>query len=307
MPTSKPRQTRQRPSNRPKRAVATQKSFFERYRTALIAGIALLGLAVVGALYLNGNSGPSGTFAATGSKYVCDTLLTPGPEESVTPQPATLPPTATPASASPAPSASTAASAPAGSASASAAPTAAPSAAAPSASAAASPSAPATPAPAPTARLGFTTSILGRNHILNANQTIEYGFCPPTSGDHYNIANVGPIRAAVYPNNAEQPPGGWIHNLEHGWVVVLYSCKNGCPTADEMAALQSWFDQAPAPAASQNCDKEVLVARFDSMNTKFAVLAWGRALLTDDFSLDTALTFAQQWMDHGTEPEPSIC
>ena len=110
----------------------------------------------------------------------------------------------------------------------------------------------ATPVPEPTAILGFTTEILGRNHILNANQTIEYGFCPPTSGDHYNIAGVGPIRAAVYPNNAEQPPGGWVHNMEHGWVVQLYSCKNGCPSADEMAQMTAFFNQAPPPDPAKN-------------------------------------------------------
>jgi len=166
-----------------------------------------------------------------------------------------------------------------------------------------------TEAPPPTPRLGFTTTILGRNHILNANQTIEYGFCPPTSGDHYNISGVGPIRAAVYPNTAEQPPGGWVHNLEHGWVVLLYSCKNGCPSADEMAQMQQWFDQAPTPdpASNQGCTKEVLVARFDSMTTRFALVAWGRAYLTDNFDLDTGLTFTQQWMDHGTEPETTTC
>jgi hypothetical protein len=178
-------------------------------------------------------------------------------------------------------------------------------------SAAESPSAEPTVAPPPTPRLGFGTTILGRQHILNANQTITYGFCPPDSGDHYNIAGVGPIRAAVYPNTAEQPPGGWVHNMEHGWVVLLYSCKNGCPSADEMAQMQSWYDQAPTPDPTKNqgctSPKEVLVARFDSMTTRFAELAWGRALLTDTFDLDTANTFREQWMDHGTEPETSIC
>ena len=206
-------------------------------------------------------------------------MLTPGPVESVTPQPPTLPPTPTPAHAEPCAkriggaicacrigrtsdwrrngctlSRTDASAAPSAAASASAAPTV---------------------APEPTARLGFTTTILGRNHILNANQTITYGFCPPTSGDHYNISGVGPIRAAVYPNTAEQPPGGWVHNLEHGWVVLLYSCKNGCPSAEEMAQMQAWYDQAPTPDPSQGCDKEVLVARFDSMNTRFAAAGLG--------------------------------
>ena len=138
---------------------------------------------------------------------------------------------------------------------------------------------------------------------------IEYGFCPPTSGDHYNIPGVGPIKAAVYPRDQPQPPGGWVHNLEHGWVVVLYRCTGptDCPSDAEMQQMTDFFNEAPAPAQSQGCNKEVLVARFDSMDTRFAYLAWGRALLTDNFDTNTALTFAQQWMDAGTEPEKSIC
>jgi len=162
-------------------------------------------------------------------------------------------------------------------------------------------------------RLGFTTTILGRTHVTDPNRIIEYGFCPPDSGDHYNIPNVGPIKAAVYPPNAEQPPGSWIHNLEHGWVVLLYRCpggqpgQQGCPTTDELTQLQAFYDQAPTPDPSQGCTKEAIVARFDGMTTNFAELAWGRELLTDDFNLDRALTFAQQWTDPGTEPEKTIC
>jgi hypothetical protein len=104
-----------------------------------------------------------------------------------------------------------------------------------------------------------------------------------------------------------------VHNLEHGWVVLLYRCpggvpgQQGCPTTDQMTQMQAWYDQAPAVDPSQGCSKEVLVARFDSMTTTFAELAWGRAMLTNDFNLDTAKTFAQQWQDHGTEPETTIC
>jgi hypothetical protein len=147
--------------------------------------------------------------------------------------------------------------------------------------------------------------VLGRNHILNPAQTIEYGFCPPTSGDHYNVTGRGPIRAAVYPKTAEQPPGGWVHNLEHGWVVMLYRCTgpNDCPSDAEMAQMQALYDQAPTQSG---CDRELLVARFDSMDTRFAEVAWGRAMLTNDFNLDTALTFAQQWMDQFA-PEKATC
>lgn len=136
---------------------------------------------------------------------------------------------------------------------------------------------------------------------------IEYAFCPPTSGNHYAPPR-GPLRAGVYPKTEEQIPGGWIHNLEHGYVVALYRCPSAtdCPTDAEMAQLQAFFDQAPT-SANALCPDKVIVARFDQMSTRFALLAWGRALLIDQFDLDTALTFAQQWMDHEAVPERGAC
>jgi hypothetical protein len=239
-----------------------------------------------------------------GSAYACESQLTPGPVESVTPRPATPTPALT---ASPEPSVEPSATAAApGSPDASGSPVASGS-PAPSASAApsASPAPSVTPEPEPTARLGFTTSILGANHILNPNEPIEYGFCPPTSGDHYNVAGRGPIRAAVYPRTQEQSPGGWVHNLEHGWVVALYRCTgpDDCPSDAEMAQMQQFFDESPS---TTTCPKQVLVARFDDMETRFAYLAWGRALLTDEFNLDTGLLFAQQWID-AFAPENATC
>jgi hypothetical protein len=50
-----------------------------------------------------------------------------------------------------------------------------------------------------------------------------------------------------------------------------------------------------------------MVARFDGMSTDFALLAWDRALLTDEFDLDTALLFAEQWMEHDAAPENNSC
>ncbi len=95
--------------------------------------------------------------------------------------------------------------------------------------------------------------------------------------------------------------------------MLLYRCPSGtpgsgdCPTQDELNQLQAWFDQAPANRLGTSCPKKVLVARFDQMTTKFAIVAWGRAMLMDQFNLDNALTFAQQWMEHDAVPEPSVC
>ena len=113
----------------------------------------------------------------------------------------------------------------------------------------------------------------------------------------------------MYQAASEQAPGGWVHNLEHGAIVVLYRCPSGtlgtadCATADDMAQMQQWFDAAPAV---NNCPKQAIVARFDEMSTPFAVLAWNRALLLDQFDLAQASTFATQWTDV-TAPEPGNC
>lgn len=298
---------------RPRRA--RQESIFERYRTLIITGAAAAGVLIIGFLFFQGS---------TRAAYECATIMTPGPVESVTPRPSFLvtpSPTASPASpASPAPSVGVSPAASPG-ASPGTSPVSSP-AATPGASPATSPgaspeispsaepspSASPSPAPDPTARLGFTTTIPGREHVRDPNQTIRYGYCPPTSGDHINAVGRGPIAQRVYePGEGEKPPGGWVHNLEHGNIVVVYRCPSpeDCPSSAELAELRQFFEQVPGN--DPRCQKEVVVARFDSMDTRFAILAWGRALLMNDFDLDTALLFAQQWMNHAGAPEVTSC
>jgi hypothetical protein len=73
-----------------------------------------------------------------------------------------------------------------------------------------------------------------------------------------------------------------------------------------MDQMQAFFYQAPT-SINPSCPNKVVVARFDSMDTRFALLAWGRAYLANEFDLDTALLFAQQWQDHEAVPERGLC
>ncbi len=157
--------------------------------------------------------------------------------------------------------------------------------------------------------LGFQTTDLGTRHVP-AGTKITYAYCPPASGTHYESSSRVPIPARVYPAVEEQVPGGWVHNLEHGQIGLLYRCPGGeiggtdCPTADEMATMQEWFDAQPLVGA---CGKQSFVARFDAMSTRFAVLAWDRALLVDTLDLDDATEFASQWLDNPALPEAGAC
>ncbi len=139
------------------------------------------------------------------------------------------------------------------------------------------------------------------------DQNINYAFCPPTSGDHYNAPGRGPIRPGVYPPNDELSPGGWVHNLEHGYVVILYKNTADDPITDaEFQQLESFYDQAPQ-LGSGACPRKVVVARFDQMTSDFAMLSWGRALLLDEWNQDTANTFVQQWSVQEILPERGVC
>ena len=155
---------------------------------------------------------------------------------------------------------------------------------------------------------GFATKSLGQAHV-GVGTKIRYGFCPPTSGGHYNAAGAGPLRPGFYGPDADAGPGGWVHNLEHGYVVALYSCAEGsCPSDAELATLRAFAANGPPTQSAAACGyrSKVLVARFDELSTPYALLAWDRALLLDAFDEATARDFASRSIE-ATAPEPNAC
>ena len=156
---------------------------------------------------------------------------------------------------------------------------------------------------------GEATRDLGNRHV-GAGAALEYAYCPPASGNHFAERGRGPIPARFYPTSAEVSPGGWIHNLEHGFVAVLYSCGesgSACPSEKELQALRSFQANGPPTAGSQACGipTKVLTARFDAMESRFALLAWNRVALSDNFDVTAAQSFAARWIDQA--PEAGAC
>jgi hypothetical protein len=94
--------------------------------------------------------------------------------------------------------------------------------------------------------------------------------------------------------------------------MALYSCGaggNACPSQAELDAMRQFFETAPQTpgAATCNLPNKVVVARFDSMSTRFAMVAWDRVLLMDTWDTPSALAFAAQWVDAPQIPEPGTC
>ena len=279
------------------------RSFFDRYRTPLLIAFGLAGLLLIGVFAF-----------APRTAYACDVELTPGPSDPI-PSPTTAAasgsPSASPsgsAAASPSAGASPSGSAgasPSASASASASPSASASA---SASPGASPSASASPAAAPTQRLGFAVEDLGNTHVSSTGG-LQYEYCPPASGPHFNIRGQGPIPRNFYGPGTESSPGGWVHNLEHGFVVFAYSCRDGCPPQETLDEVRAAMDAVPQTEAAVACGipNKVLTVRFDQMSTKFAAIAWDRVLLSNTWDSAAMQRFAEQWMTSGQAPERGSC
>jgi Protein of unknown function (DUF3105) len=171
-----------------------------------------------------------------------------------------------------------------------------------------------TPAPAEsvgpneTPLLGQAQPDMGRSHI-NPGTVQTYTYCPPASGFHVNSAGLGPIPPRYYGPDDATEPEGWLHNMEHSGLIVLYSCAGGCPDDATLQKLSDFASPLTFPA-SPICKIPAgvvgpVVARFDDMKTRFAALVWDRILLLDTFDSAQILTFFQQFGDT-TEPEPQV-
>ena len=157
-----------------------------------------------------------------------------------------------------------------------------------------------TPSPAPgaTPRLGYVEPDMGRSHV-QVGMTVKYALCPPASGKHYAATGEGPIPPGVYGPDDGAVPEGWIHNMEHGGLVVLYRCKGGdtgCSDADQAAfrEFNATFPNSPLcnfPAGSLS----PVIARFDDMAFPYAALLWGQVLPMQEFDPQLVRDyFAQQ-------------
>ncbi|HEV3231155.1 MAG TPA: DUF3105 domain-containing protein [Candidatus Dormibacteraeota bacterium] len=134
----------------------------------------------------------------------------------------------------------------------------------------------------------------GATHIPST-QVPTYKHQPPSSGPHYSEAGKGPIAAANY--TTEQAPGGWVHNLEHGYIVLAYTCTTDCTSIHD----QIQAEIANIPKESHFNEVKFLATPYQGMTAKFALLAWDRELDMPSFDATTLEGFYGKYVDHGRE------
>jgi hypothetical protein len=107
---------------------------------------------------------------------------------------------------------------------------------------------------------------------------IGWGSNPPTSGSHY------PIWAAYQAYTTPVPRGFYVHNLEHGAVVIAYNCPLGCD--DEIASLTAYLAARPAdPLCVAPLTNRFVVTPDPQLDVMFAAAAWGWAFKSDCLDL----------------------
>jgi hypothetical protein len=137
---------------------------------------------------------------------------------------------------------------------------------------------------------------------------VKYTYCPPASGKHYNATGIGPITPRVYGPTDSVIPEGWVHNLEHGAVVVLYRTDGEGATEEGQAAMRAFFDRYPASPICEfppGTSVGPVFAPFDDMPWPYAALVWGRVLPLQSLDEDAILAFDQAYGEK-TNPE-DIC
>ena len=129
---------------------------------------------------------------------------------------------------------------------------------------------PATPAPP-----GYVQPDMGHLHVAPGTR-IRYANCPPASGRHYSVTGEFPVKARVYGPDEPTLPQGWIHNLEHGALVLLYKCPGpACDSAGQAAltALYAKFPTSPICKIAAG-DQTPVIVRFDDMPWPYAAVVW---------------------------------
>ena len=103
----------------------------------------------------------------------------------------------------------------------------------------------------------------GQTHVDPGADHPSYNSIPATSGPHF-AQPLAPARWGVHPQPLADEV--LIHNLEHGYVNMHYSCAEPCP--ELVGELTTIVDDAVERGG------KVLLSPYPDMETKIALTAW---------------------------------
>ncbi len=133
----------------------------------------------------------------------------------------------------------------------------------------------------------------GRQHVAEGS-VVEHQADPPASGDHYPVWS----RYGVF----EEPvnPGYWVHNLEHGAIVLLYTCTDDCERV--RADINRIYASLPDGAFGE---VKLLATPYEAdFGSRFMLIAWNWQEPFDEFDAGRIERFYREFLDRGPERAP---
>jgi hypothetical protein len=150
-----------------------------------------------------------------------------------------------------------------------------------------------------TPSVGRVVAIEKADHVPEGTK-VTYASRPPSSGAHFG---------SWYPSYGvfedDIPPELWVHNLEHGAVVMLFNCPQGCP--DVVAQAKELMLELPKVRNVKRGLPRLLVVPYKEMDAKIAMVSWGYVLELNEFDKDKLKRFFEARVDRGPECQNLAC
>jgi hypothetical protein len=126
-------------------------------------------------------------------------------------------------------------------------------------------------------------------------QTVNYAKVPPASGAHWDVQFIVPANRQFEDRDTEFQPEQYVHNLEHGYVVVWYDEDTPDDQLDQLReittsdAVDRKFMVAPWPRGKFEGEKNV------------AITAWARQIMCDSVSGEAIQDFYDDYSVTGSK------
>jgi hypothetical protein len=144
-----------------------------------------------------------------------------------------------------------------------------------------------------------TPPLLAPQHVAIGSD-ITWSSNPPSSGPHY------PIWAAYRAYTTPVPRGYYLHDEEHGGLVLLYNCAAGPIDCNEIQAkLQQVSDALPDDPLciqrAQGVRVRVVITPDPLLDVPVAAATWGWTYRAECFDLQSLVDFARAHYGNGRE------
>jgi len=117
---------------------------------------------------------------------------------------------------------------------------------------------------------------------------VDYPVYPPAGGAH------NPCWYDFGIFDYEVPDERWVHNQEHGAVVFLYNCPEGCD--GELQALIEMVSPL----------ERIILSPYSNMRWRFAATAWEHRIMMNCLDLDRMHSFYKEHFNNAPEDVASM-